>query len=176
MISQRNKLLYSALLLCLPSFVVAEITTLQSWDPMPMFNATNLNTPPDTQFCTIIKNKMIKDEQLITQTDSLINTLTRNISNNNKSSNLVYNNEDNQFNQLFEFKNKLINEIAFKKIEIINLQLFIKDISTVINIKNTKGTNGKMKLILPFLFIFLFIFISIFISFYRKQSSKLNNI
>jgi hypothetical protein len=123
-----------------------------------------------------INNKMIKDEQLITQTDSLINTLTRNISNNNKSSNLVYNNEDNQFNQLFEFKNKLINEIAFKKIEIINLQLFIKDISTVINIKNTKGTNGKMKLILPFLFIFLFIFISIFISFYRKQSSKLNNI
>ncbi len=123
-----------------------------------------------------VQNKMIKDEELIAQTDSLINTLTKNLSSNQKGSNLVYNNEDNQFNQLFDLKNSLINEIAGKKIEMVNLQSFIKDISTVTNIKNTKGTNGKMKLLLPLLFIFLFILFNMFKSFYKKQASKLNTI
>ena len=121
-----------------------------------------------------VKIRVAKDEELIVQTDSLINTLTKNLSHNQKSSNLVYNNENNQFNQLFETKNKLINDLADKKIEMVNLQSFIKDISTVTNLKNTKGTNGKMKLILPILFIFLFILFMMFKSFYKKQSAKLN--
>ena len=121
-----------------------------------------------------VEIKIKKDEELISQTDSLIRTLTSNLSKNQKSSNLVYNNENNQFNTLFEFKNGLISEIASKKIERINLQSFIKDVSTVINIKSTKGTNGKMKLILPILFLFLFILVYQFRKFYKKQASKLN--
>jgi hypothetical protein len=119
-----------------------------------------------------IKIKMKKNEELISQTDSLIKILTINLSKNQKGANLVYNNENNQFNSMFEMKNNLINEIAQQKIELVNINTFIKDISTVINIKNTKGTNGKMKLIVPFLFIFLFIFLSMFISFYKKQAAK----
>jgi hypothetical protein len=84
-----------------------------------------------------INNKIIKSEELISQTDSLINTLTRNISNNNKSSNLVYNNEDNQFNQLFEFKNNLINEIALKKIEII--KAYRQELRDIINTVNSSN-------------------------------------
>ena len=121
-----------------------------------------------------VKVKMTKDEESIKQTDSVINTLTKNLTHNQKSSNLVYNNEDNQFNQLFETKNKLINELAEKRIEMVNLQSFIKDISTVTNLKNTKGTNGKMKIVLPFLLVLLFIFFALFKSFYKKQAAKLN--
>lgn len=120
-----------------------------------------------------IKIKMKKNEELIAQTDSLIRILTINLSKNQKSSNLVYNNENNQFNSFFDLKNNLINEIASQKIALVNSNLIIKDISTVINIKNTKGTNGKMKLIVPFLFIFLFLSLSIFLSFYKKQAAKL---
>jgi hypothetical protein len=117
--------------------------------------------------------KMNKNEELISQTDSLIRILTLNLSKNQKNSNLVYNNENNQFNSLFDLKNDLINELASQRITLINSNQIVKDISTVINIKNIKGINGKMKLLVPFLFIFLFIFLRIFISFYKKQAAKL---
>jgi len=120
-----------------------------------------------------IKIKMKKDEELIEQTDSLIKILTINLSKNQKGSNLVYNNENNQFNSLFDMKNNLINEMAQQRIELVKINTFIKDISTVINIKNSKGTQGKMKLIVPFLLIFLYLFLCIFKSFYKKQAAKL---
>ena len=121
-----------------------------------------------------VEIKIKKDEEIISQTDSLINTLTSNLSKNQKNSNLVYNNENNQFNTLFELKNTLISEIANKKIERINLHSFIKEVSIVINIKSTKGTNGKMKLLTPILFLFLFISFCYIRAFYKKQASKLN--
>jgi hypothetical protein len=117
--------------------------------------------------------KMKKNEETISQTDSLIKVLTVNLSRNNKGSNLVYNNENNQFNSFFELKNNLINEIASQKIALVKSNLIIKDIATTINIINTKGTNGKMKLIFPILFIGLFMLFSILKSFYNSQKSKL---
>lgn len=86
---------------------------------------------------------------------------------------MVYSNEDNHFNLLFETKNNLEYEIAEKRIEAINYKKVINDISTVTNIKSTKGVNGKMKLILPILPILIFISIRLFLSFYKIQSAKL---
>lgn len=117
--------------------------------------------------------KMNKNEQEIKQLDSLISQISKSIGRNKTSSNLVYNNENNQINGLFDLKNSLINEIASQKIQLVKIESFIKDISITTNIKNTKGTNGKMKLIVPFVFISLFIFLSLFISFYKKQAAKL---
>lgn len=116
--------------------------------------------------------KMKKNEELIAQTDSLIRILTLNLSKNQKSSNLVYNNENNQFNSFFDLKNSLINELASQRIQLISNNVIVTDISTVINIKNTKGLNGKMKLVLPFLFISMFLVISILMIFYKKQLAK----
>jgi hypothetical protein len=117
--------------------------------------------------------KIKKDEEIIAQTDSLLNTITKNLSNNQKNFNLVYSNEDNHFNLLFETKNNLISEIAIKRIEAINFQKVINDISVVTNIKNTKGTNGKMKFIMPVLFLFLFLLFRSSRAFYKKQAAKL---
>jgi hypothetical protein len=50
---------------------------------------------------------------------------------------------------------------------------FIKETSIIINIKNNTGINGKMKLILPILFLVLFIFINAFNEFYKSQLQKL---
>lgn len=121
-----------------------------------------------------IRTKMKKNEELISQTDSLIRILTVNLSKNQTGSALVYNNDNNQFSALFNIKNNSINEIASEKIALINSDDIIKDISTVINIKNNKGTNGKMKKVLPFLFISLFVLYTLFMAFYKKQSAKLN--
>ena len=119
--------------------------------------------------------KMKKNEELINQTDSLIKILTINLSRNQKSSNLVYNNENNQFNSFFELKNSLINEIASQRIALVNSNVVIKDISTVVNVKNTKGINNKFKFILPVLFIFLFIVIAMVNSLYKKQKARFLN-
>ena len=122
-----------------------------------------------------IKIKMKKNEELITQTDSLIKILTINLSKNQKHDNLVYNNENNQFNSFFELKNNLINEIASQRIALVNSNVVIKDISTVVNVKNTKGINNKFKFILPVLFIFLFIVLALVNTFYKRQKAKFLN-
>lgn len=116
--------------------------------------------------------KMKKNEEEIVQIDSLISVISKNISNNNKSNNLIYNNENSEINAMFELKNKLISEIASQKIQLVKIDTFIKDISITPNIINNKGTNGKMKLILPILFISLFVLISLFLVFYKNQSTK----
>lgn len=121
-----------------------------------------------------LKNKMKKNEELIAQTDSLIRILTNNLSKNQKGANLVYNNENNQFNSFFELKNNLINEIANQRIQLVNSNKIVKNISTVINIKDQKGIDNKLKLIFPALFILLFILTRVFLAFYSNQQKKYN--
>ena len=120
-----------------------------------------------------ILNKMDKNEQEIKQIDSLISQISNSISKNQRSSNLVYNNENNQINGLFNLKNSLIDEIAAQKISLLKIDSFIKETSIIINIKNNKGINGKMKLIIPIFFIFSFSFIIILKAFYKSQLQKL---
>ena len=119
-----------------------------------------------------IKNKMDKNEQEIIQLDSLISQISKSIGKNEKSSHLVYNNENNQINGFFDLKNNLINEIAFQKIQLVKIESFIRDISITTNIKNSKGINDKLKFILPILFIFMFLFVTLFRRFYIKQLAK----
>ncbi|WP_298117731.1 hypothetical protein [Flavobacterium sp.] len=116
--------------------------------------------------------KLKKSEEEIAQIDSLINVISKNISQNNKSNNLIYNNENSEINGLFDLKNKLINEIAYQKIQLVKIDVFVKDISITPNVINTKGIKGKMKLVLPILFISLFVLISLFLSFYKNQLAK----
>ena len=119
-----------------------------------------------------IKKKMDKNEQEIIQLDSLISKISKSISKNERSSNLVYNNENNEINGLFDLKNNLINEIASQKIHLVKIESFIRDISITTNIKNSKGINDKLKFILPILFIFMFLFVTLFRRFYIKQLAK----
>ncbi|MFM9825912.1 hypothetical protein [Flavobacterium sp.] len=114
--------------------------------------------------------KIKKNEQEIAQIDSLLKFMSYNLRQ-NKNQNLIYNNENNQINPLFELKNSLINEIASQKINLENMNVFIKESSITTNIKNTKSINGKLKFILPFFFIFGFICIRFFVSFYKKQQA-----
>ena len=61
MVFTKNKIWFCALFLCLPSITFANITTMQSWDPVPFFNAANLNMPADTQFCYGVKKRILDE-------------------------------------------------------------------------------------------------------------------
>ena len=119
-----------------------------------------------------IKNKMAQNEQEIKQIDTIISQISKSIGKNEKNSNLIYNNENNQINGMFDLKNNLINEIASQKLQLIKIESFIKDISITTNIKNSKGTKNKLKFILPILFVFMFLFVTLFKRFYTKQLAK----
>lgn len=123
-----------------------------------------------------VQIKIQKNQEVINQIDALLNEFSSTTNSNLRNDKLIYYNENTQLNEIIKTKNKLIEENADLKLQLINFKNTINDIGDVINIKNTKGVNGKMKFILPILFILLFIFFGLFKSFYKKQSAKLNNI
>jgi hypothetical protein len=118
-----------------------------------------------------IKNKMLKDEEMILQINNLLNEFSK-ATNNQKSDKLIYYNENTQLNEIIISKTNFINDIANERIELINMDSVVKKTSLIINSKNTDGVNGKLKLILPFVFVSLYLFMVFFIVFYKKQSLK----
>ena len=122
-----------------------------------------------------IKIKMTQNQIIINQINELLNQFSSTTSNNQKSDKLVYYNENTQLNEIINTKNSLIGELGTQRLELINVTDIVKKNSSVINLKNNKGINNKLKLIFPFLFVFGFFATSIFFSFYKKQASKTAN-
>jgi hypothetical protein len=120
-----------------------------------------------------IKTKMKQNEEIIGQIDNLLNEFSSTTTNNQKSDKLVYYNENTQLNEIIKTKNNLIGELGGQRMDLVNnVQIIMKN-SSVINVKNTKGINGKMKLVIPLLLFFAFIGINMFKNFYKRQSVKL---
>ena len=116
--------------------------------------------------------KMKKNEEVIEQINNLLSEFSTSSNSNQKSDKLVYYNENTQLNEIIHTKNNLIAELGSERMDLINFDKVIKKTSEVINIQNTKKLNGKLKLVLPVLFIFIFIFINFFVNFYKRQSVK----
>jgi hypothetical protein len=74
---------------------------------------------------------------------------------------------------IIKTKDALLNEQGIHRLELVNLDKIIKDSSVTVNIKNTKKINGKMKLVLPLLFVGMFIFFSFLKRYYNNQMAKL---
>jgi hypothetical protein len=121
-----------------------------------------------------IKIKMAENDSIIKQINGVLGNII-NTTGASKSSSLVYYNDNMQLNDIIKTKDQLIAEQGSHRLELINYDKIVKDISVVSNIKNSSGTNGKMKLILPFLFVGLFVLIALFKSYYRNQMAKLKS-
>lgn len=122
-----------------------------------------------------VNNIMLKttaNDSTIAQINKLLNNFTKTTSISQKSDKLVYYNENNQLNELIKTKDALISEQGVLRINLINNNTIIKEISTTINIRQTEGINGKMKLIAPFLLISLFFVFSVLLAFYKCQVKK----
>ncbi|NHM06141.1 hypothetical protein G4D82_02820 [Flavobacterium sp. CYK-4] len=119
------------------------------------------------------KNKILKNNEIIAQIDLFLNGLNQDGSD-KKSDKLVYYNENTQLNDVIQTKNGLIAENGRLLLDMVTINNIINENSYSMNKKDTKYINGKLKLILPVLFVFLYLFAHFFISFYKKQTLKYN--
>lgn len=118
-----------------------------------------------------VNTKMIQNDTIISQINAVLGGFSNSVTSSQKSQNLVYYNENTQLNDVIKTKDLLIKEQGNHRIELVGLDKIIKDNSIILNIKNTKSLNGKLKFILPFILIFGFILIRFFISFYKTQNA-----
>lgn len=90
----------------------------------------------------------------------------------NGASGQVNINENSQLNDVLQTKNDLIQTQGELRVERVGMDKIIKEKALNLNSENTKSVNGKMKLVLPLLFIGLFVAVKLFLAFYRKQSIR----
>jgi hypothetical protein len=121
-----------------------------------------------------LKTEIASNEQTIIQINNILNEFNNTTASNSKSDKLIYYNENNQLNDVIKSKEEVVNKLTNNRISLINYQKTIKEVTSTLNIKNTKGTNGKLKLVLPFLFVFLFMTVVFMIKFYKRQMIKRN--
>jgi hypothetical protein len=151
------------------------ITTEGLINPLLTYlNASEYYSKIKVEKLKIIENKIRENDSIIKQIDGFLSVARNNTK--EKSNNLVYYNENLQLNDIIKTKDDLIKEKGERRMETIDFDRVIKDVSIVTNIKNAKFINGKLKLVLPIVLIFLYIISSIFSRFYKSQYAKLNEV
>jgi len=126
------------------------------------------------EFVSNIKIKMVENDSIISQINGFLNSFKGNLNGSQKSDKLVYYNENSPLNEVIKTKDLLVREQGTNRIALFNLNQIIKENSATLNVKNTKAVNGKMKLVLPFLFVLIFILFGFFKSYYKHQMAKIN--
>ena len=127
------------------------------------------------QYTSNIKTKMVENDSIINQINGFLNSFSNTVNGSQKSDKLVYYNENSQLNDVIKTKDELINQQANHRIELLNLDKVIKNSAETINIKNIESLKGKLKFLLPFLFIILFLFGGILKAYYQRKKTKLNS-
>lgn len=117
------------------------------------------------------ENRVKANDSVIKQIDQIF----KKFGSQSSSTSLSISSENVPLDNLLYIKDKLINEINYFDIVKLQASDIIKDHAVILNIKDTKGLNGKMKLILPILFIILFVFVALIKDFYKKNKARLNN-
>ena len=154
-------------------YVTAEITS-EAKTLEPLLNYLNNSayyTEIKKEYINNIKIKIVENDSIIRQIDGVLNNFNNKIiaKQNDK---LMYYNENTQLNEIIVTKNELVNEQGSNRIQLINLNKIIKDRSATLNVKKTNTINGKMKIIVPILFIIVFVLGGMFKSFYNNQLAK----
>ncbi len=135
-------------------------------------NDTDYYKKIQKEFVNNINLKMKANDSIIKQIDGILNSFSNTAAGSSKSNNLVYYNENTQLNEVIKTKNELVAEQGAHRLELVGLDKIIKESSVTTNIRNNKGVNGKMKLIVPLVFLFLFFGFSILRKLYKKQLAK----
>jgi len=117
--------------------------------------------------------KIASNDSILSQIDGILNEFSKSSADSGvKNDKLVYYNENTQLNEIIKTKDALIQEKGYLRMNLINLDKIIKENSSVLNIKNRKAVNGKMKFVIPILFIGIFIFFGFIRAYYRHQMGK----
>nr|WP_294934562.1 hypothetical protein [uncultured Flavobacterium sp.] len=156
------------------SYTTKDLTTEdRTLTPLLKFlNDSEFYTKIQKEYIGNINIKIKENDSIIAQINGVMNQFTKAVGSNQKSDKLVYYNENTQLNDVIKTKEALINEQGVKRLELVTSDRIVKDNSYTLNVENTKSTNGKMKLVLPVLFIGLFVLFSMFKRFYKRQLAK----
>lgn len=114
--------------------------------------------------------KVAANKLLITQIDQIILNLTE-----NKATTGVTISENSGLSELITKKDQLVGENHALAIHKLEYDKVIKDQTVSLNQMNTKGTNNKMKLILPILFVSLFLLGYWFSQVYKQQKKRIQS-
>ncbi|KGO81320.1 hypothetical protein IP98_01214 [Flavobacterium cauense R2A-7] len=126
------------------------------------------------EYLNNIAVKIKENDSIIAQINGVMDQFSKTVNSNQKSDKLVYYNDNTQLNEVLKTKEGLINEKGAKRIELVTSDKIIKEISTTLNVENTKFSYGKKKFILPILLIVLFVLFTKLIRFYKEQLAKRN--
>jgi hypothetical protein len=96
------------------------------------------------------------------------------VNRNQQSDKLVYYNENTQLNDVIKTKEALIYRQGVLRVDLIGMDKIIKENSATLNVENTSSANGKLKFVLPVLFLCLFILMHLFINYYKSQMKRHN--
>lgn len=136
------------------------------------FNASNYYAEVQKVSVDNIKQKIKANDQILLQIDNILNKFSNSESLGAvKNDKLVYYNENVQLNDILKTKEGLIRENGSLKVELITSSKIIKESSVVTNIENSQSIKGKMRLVLPILFVFAFISVVFLKRFYNKQKA-----
>jgi hypothetical protein len=119
-----------------------------------------------------IEQRIKENDQVVAQIDAILNKFSSSESAGyQKNDKLVYYNENTQLNDIIKTKDGLLRENADLKLELITSDKIIKESSIVINILKTESLKGKLKFILPVLFMLVCLLALRFMSFYNRHSA-----
>lgn len=111
--------------------------------------------------------KIQQNEITLKQIDAILNKIGT--TSDGRNDRMVFNSGDSQLDDVLKTKDKMEQLQGYFKIELIEGTQVIRSISNLLNKKNTESVNGKMTLILPFLFVILYILSFLFVRNYKKQ-------
>lgn len=138
----------------------------------PIMNYLNDNTYftlVQGKVVTNLKNKIISTEQTINQVNGILDNFSNGGKNNGGESKLMYyNNENSQIDDVLKTKNNLVNDLGYFKIELVNTEKIIKELSVIANVQR----EPSVPVVLPVLFVGIYIFIVFFIGFYKRQKAR----
>ena len=117
-----------------------------------------------------VKENIRKSEEMIFQINAVLEKLAA--ATDQKADKLVFYNENTDLNGILKTKQDLVLKIGLQKEDLVNYESVIKNNSSILNVKNTESVNGKLKFVLPLLFIFGFVFIRLLSKFYKAQALK----
>lgn len=115
--------------------------------------------------------KIEANKNMIAQIDSLLATFTNENSETAQNTRSVYINQNTQLNDLIQTKNNLVSEIGSRKLELLSHEKVVKENSNIINLVNTKGLPGKLKILVPIVFLLIYLLFIGTIRFYKKQAA-----
>lgn len=121
---------------------------------------------------TNLKNKIINTEQTLKQVNGILDNFSKGENNSGGDSKLMYyNNENSQIDDILKTKNNLVNDLGYYKIELVNTQKIVKELSIISNVQRPR----TIPVMLPTLFVGLYIFIVFFSAFYKRQKVRKQN-